>query len=199
MRLSVGDLIQQYRNPLPLGGFKHDSLYIVLQIVTVQAWFYFTLALFVTLFDSIAVVTPSLGQIFSAQAMTLDDAEGLVPIVAYVVSSVLAAVYITFVVERSKLCLDFSVTLGTIHTTTCAVMNGFPSSTVWWMCIILSTAIVAILAESLCVRRELRDVPAVGAREGQHRETAPPPSGSGSASSRAGAAAAAGTGTRTEV
>ncbi|KAL2932471.1 Protein SYS1-like protein [Bienertia sinuspersici] len=71
----------------------------------------------------------------------------------------LLAGYLLYVVERAKKCLDFSATICIIHLFICVVYGGWPSSFTWWTVNVGGLAIMALLGEYLCIRRELREIP----------------------------------------
>lgn len=67
--------------------------------------------------------------------------------------------FLLFTVERAKKCLDFAATLYIIHLFICTVYGGWPSSTVWWVLNITGLAVMALLGEYLCMKREMREIP----------------------------------------
>jgi hypothetical protein len=64
-----------------------------------------------------------------------------------------------YLIERAKKCLDFSVTLYIIHLFICIVYGGWPSSIAWWIVNGTGIALMALLGEYLCIRRELQEIP----------------------------------------
>lgn len=69
------------------------------------------------------------------------------------------AVFMLYLIERAKKCLDFSATVYIIHLLLCTLYGGFPSSITWWVVNGTGLAIMALLGEYLCIRRELREIP----------------------------------------
>lgn len=69
------------------------------------------------------------------------------------------AVYMIFLVERARKCLDFSATLYIIHLFFCIMYGGWPSSMAWWVVNGTGLAVMALLAEYLCIKREQREIP----------------------------------------
>ena len=69
------------------------------------------------------------------------------------------AFLLTIIVEKSKKCLDFSVTYTTIHLLLCTIYNGFPASWDWWILNVLGMIIMTVLGEFLCSRLELKEIP----------------------------------------
>ncbi|RCV26020.1 hypothetical protein SETIT_5G211600v2, partial [Setaria italica] len=67
--------------------------------------------------------------------------------------------FMLYVIERAKKCLDFAATLYIIHLFICIVYGGWPASVTWWVVNIAGLAIMALLGEYLCIRRELKEIP----------------------------------------
>jgi hypothetical protein len=63
------------------------------------------------------------------------------------------------IVEKSKKCLDFSVTLFVIHLVSCIWYAGIPNNWDWWIVHILGTIVMILLGEYLCSLRELSEIP----------------------------------------
>jgi glucose dehydrogenase len=64
-----------------------------------------------------------------------------------------------FLIERANKCLDFSATLYIIHLLKCMIYGGWPSSITWWVVNGTGFAVMALLGEYLCIKRELREIP----------------------------------------
>lgn len=69
------------------------------------------------------------------------------------------ASYLLYFIERAKKCLDFSATLYILHLFICIIYGGWPSSVAWWILNATGLALMALLGEYLCVKRELREIP----------------------------------------
>ncbi|KAF6172885.1 hypothetical protein GIB67_035439 [Kingdonia uniflora] len=67
--------------------------------------------------------------------------------------------YMLYLVERAKKCLDFSATIYIIHLFICIIYGGWPYSISWWVVNGTGLAVMALLGEWLCIRRELREIP----------------------------------------
>uniref|UniRef100_A0A453EZR0 Uncharacterized protein n=1 Tax=Aegilops tauschii subsp. strangulata TaxID=200361 RepID=A0A453EZR0_AEGTS len=70
-----------------------------------------------------------------------------------------SAGFMFYVIERAKKCLDFAATLYIIHLFICIIYGGWPASGTWWVVNIVGLAIMSLLGEYLCIRRELKDIP----------------------------------------
>lgn len=82
---------------------------------------------------------------------------------AYALTSLIMAFCIWKVTKRSSKCADFSCTIYLIHALACWLYNkdglGFPTSIHFWVCMIVSGVTTAVIAERLCMREELEDIP----------------------------------------
>jgi uncharacterized membrane protein len=72
---------------------------------------------------------------------------------------VLRSVLLAVIVEKSKKCLDFSVTLFLLHLTLTTFYGGFPTVLDWWIVHVLGTILMVVLGEYLCSRREMEEIP----------------------------------------
>ncbi|KAF2301303.1 hypothetical protein GH714_022502 [Hevea brasiliensis] len=88
-----------------------------------------------------------------------DEKEGFHPFHLYGDFSIPVAGYMLYLIERAKKCLDFSATLYVIHLFICIIYGGWPSSMTWWIVNGTGLAVMALLGEYLCIRRELREIP----------------------------------------
>lgn len=63
-----------------------------------------------------------------------------------------------FIVERATRCLDFAATMLVVHLVIVSCYAGFlPRNAMWWICNSANLALVAVLSEFLCIRRESRE------------------------------------------
>lgn len=69
-----------------------------------------------------------------------------------------SAAYMIVVIERVRKCWDFSATLYIIHLFICIVYGGWPSSITWWIVNGTGFAVMELLGEHLCSRRENREI-----------------------------------------
>jgi len=95
--------------------------------------------------------------------VSVSSGEGLVDAMTLIMGYVVNAALLVLVVEKSKRCLDFTVTLFVLHLllTTVAGGAGFPTTWDWWIVNVLGLIIMVCLGEYLCSRRELADIPSL--------------------------------------
>ncbi|KNA11707.1 hypothetical protein SOVF_132600 [Spinacia oleracea] len=141
------------------GAVVWDPWLIVGQIVCLQCLYYVTLGLVFALLVGTRVSRMSLFYFFDYAAVTASTVTGWCVIASFLLTSLAGAGYLLYLVERAKRCLDFSATIYIIHLFICVVYGGWPSSFTWWVVNIAGLAIMALLGEYLCIKRELQDIP----------------------------------------
>ncbi|KAH6781417.1 structural molecules protein [Perilla frutescens var. hirtella] len=141
------------------GAAAWDPWLIVAQIVCLQCLYYLNLGLFLAILVGPRVSKMSLVYLFDFATVTASTATGWCVIASIFLSSVAGAGVLVYLVERAKKCLDFSATVYIIHLFICLLYGGWPSSITWWVVNITGLAVMALLGEYLCMKRELRDIP----------------------------------------
>ncbi|VVA95954.1 unnamed protein product [Arabis nemorensis] len=136
-----------------------DPWLIVGQIICLQCSYYLTLGVFMMVFLGLRVPRLSLVYFFDYATLTTSTLTGWCVIASFLFSSLAGAVYMIFLVERARKCLDFSATLYIIHLFFCIMYGGWPSSMAWWVVNGTGLAVMALLAEYLCIKREQREIP----------------------------------------
>ncbi|KAI3777806.1 hypothetical protein L1987_47609 [Smallanthus sonchifolius] len=141
------------------GSVVWDPWLIVAEIVCIQCLYYLTLGVFMTVLVGTRVSRMSLVYFFDYATITLSTVTGWCVIASFVLSSIAGAGFLLYWIERAKKCLDFSATLYIIHLCICVLYGGWPSSITWWVVNGTGLAIMALLGEYLCIKRELREIP----------------------------------------
>jgi hypothetical protein len=99
-------------------------------------------------------------QLFSPYALNYATNSGLYVTAVTLVTSVLVAFVFEFVVERSRLCLDFAVTLRFVHVVACIVYTEtFPAWWYFWLVQCVCALVTACVAQFRCRQREMMDIP----------------------------------------
>jgi phosphatidylglycerophosphatase A len=129
------------------------------QIVAIQSIHYLVLSFLFQINHLLTGTSITLDRIFTARYLELWTTQGWIDNSAIIISSVIGAILLALIVEKSKKCLDFSITLFAIHFVICTLYGGFPDSWDWWIINVLGLIIMVLLGEYLCSRVELRDIP----------------------------------------
>ncbi|KAJ8756031.1 hypothetical protein K2173_024578 [Erythroxylum novogranatense] len=141
------------------GAVVWDPWLIVAQIVCLQCLYYLSIGLFLSILVGTRVSRLSLFYFFDYVALSATTITGWCVIASFLLSSVAGAWFMLYLIERAKKCLDFSATVYIIHLFICIVYGGWPSSITWWVVNGTGLAVMALLGEYLCIRRELREIP----------------------------------------
>mmetsp|Transcript_93686 Transcript_93686/g.140500 ORF Transcript_93686/g.140500 Transcript_93686/m.140500 type:complete len:119 (-) Transcript_93686:119-475(-) len=78
---------------------------------------------------------------------------------AVILSSLVGSVLLAIIVEKSKKCLDFSMTLLLLHFFFCILYGGLPRTWDWYIIHTLGTITMILMGEYLCSKRELDEIP----------------------------------------
>uniref|UniRef100_A0A7N0RGY5 Protein SYS1 homolog n=1 Tax=Kalanchoe fedtschenkoi TaxID=63787 RepID=A0A7N0RGY5_KALFE len=141
------------------GAVVWDPWLIVAQIVVLQCLYYLSLGVFLSFLVGTRVSRMSLVYFFDYATVTASTVTGWCVIASFMLSSLAGAGYLLYLIERAKKCLDFSATLYILHLFICIIYGGWPSSIAWWVVNATGLALMALLGEYLCIRRELREIP----------------------------------------
>jgi len=141
------------------GTMVWDPWLIVSQIICLQCLYYMSLGFFMSFLVGTRVPWVSLIYLFDYSTLTITTFTGFCVAVSFLFSSLTGAGILLYLIERAKKCLDFSATLYIIHLFICILYGGWPYSITWWVVNGTSLALMALLGEWLCVKRESRDIP----------------------------------------
>lgn len=136
----------------------HPKL-ITTQIIALQCLHYGLIAFFIQVNALLYGASVTIDRIFTDSFIRLWHTSGWPDVVAVVLASLAGSLLLAIIVEKSKKCLDFGVTLFLIHLLACAIYNGVPTVLDWWIVNIFGMIIMVLLGEYLCSRKELDDIP----------------------------------------
>jgi len=134
---------------------------IVAQMATLQSLYYVSLGLWIFVFDIIQGSPRSLDQIFMYQNLLATQMQGKFLIASFLFNSLTCSLALWYVVQRTKLCLDFTCTVHFFHLLGCWYYNNytFGHTITWWFINIVCMTIMCVSGEFLCMRTELRAIP----------------------------------------
>lgn len=136
----------------------HPKL-IASQIVCLQCFHYFLLAVFFQINSFLYGKSVTLDRIFTDAHIHLWRVSGWPDCAAVLLASLVGAVLLTIIVEKSKKCLDFAATLFLLHLLLCTYYSRLPRTFDWWIVHVVGTVLMVVLGEYLCSRREMEDIP----------------------------------------
>mmetsp|Transcript_14093 Transcript_14093/g.30554 ORF Transcript_14093/g.30554 Transcript_14093/m.30554 type:complete len:200 (+) Transcript_14093:129-728(+) len=141
------------------GAAVWDPVLIIAQIISLQCLFYLTLGLFHAIFLGPYVSHLAAAHLLGWHVMSFHTYLGWMTLAANILTAASSAVYLMWLVERAKKCLDFASTCYIIHLVLCWSYSGFPASLEWWVVNGVGLLILSLLGEWLCVRREMAEIP----------------------------------------
>jgi hypothetical protein len=143
-------------------GNKFNPRLIFSQIVALQSLHYVILS-FLFQINSFFYTnsTITIDRIFTAKHLNLWTTEGRIDAMTIFISSLFGSVLLAIIVEKSKKCLDFAVTLFFVHFMICTIYDGKAvlQSFDFWIVHVLGMIIMVLAGEFLCSRKELMDIP----------------------------------------
>nr|SVE82220.1 EOG090X0FH3 [Daphnia magna] len=137
-----------------------DPPLIISQIVAVQCIMYVSLGLWIIILLNVLAGHPvSIDYIFKYQVFYLLY-HGRLVVACFLLNSLISATSLWAIVQRTKLCLDFSITAFFVHLVASLIYNsGWPYSASWWVLQFSCVTITCVLAEFLCMRSEMKSIP----------------------------------------
>ena len=146
-----------------MGSDSFSPKMVLYQMAIVQAAFYLSFTL-LSVFAQILMGFPfSLGQLFDPNQYDL------VLSLCFLLDMGLMGVVIFRVIERTRKCLDFVLTMIFFHFIFTLFSNGFPTRFLWWLLQLVGAAGCTLLAEGLCMREARKDIQ-LGEEMGRRRD-----------------------------
>ena len=156
-----------------MAGFRSyawDPLLIISQMIAMQSIFYFGIGTIMYLLAFFHFEEISLDRIFISKRSEMLDT---VTLFAYISNCIITAVGLWYVVQRSKQCLDFTVTIHFWHFIFTFCYVGFPTLASWWGLTLVSCILTTFVGEYLCRYTELEEIPIVGTRNCNNNNSVP--------------------------
>ncbi|KAI8586879.1 integral membrane protein S linking to the trans Golgi network-domain-containing protein, partial [Geranomyces variabilis] len=138
---------------------KFDPILLSAQIVALQCTYYLTASLQIFLLELLTGSPITLAHVLSPSELRTDTVLGWALSLGMLLNAGAAAYALVILVGRSRLCVDFSVTLHFLHLlATSAYSRGVPRNLWWWVVMMLSMVGVAVGGEKLCLRKEMEPI-----------------------------------------
>ncbi|XP_008550973.1 protein SYS1 homolog [Microplitis demolitor] len=137
-----------------------DPILIISQIIAVQTVMYFFLGVWIWILTTLLGETKSLDYAFQYKEIHVRDHGGRLVIAVFIINSLIGSMALWWLVQRTKQCLDFACTAHLIHLIICWIYNSnFPTTFSWWCLNIVSTTIMCVCGEFLCMKTEFKAIP----------------------------------------
>ncbi|GMH81577.1 hypothetical protein TL16_g08975, partial [Triparma laevis f. inornata] len=132
---------------------------IILQIVALQCYHYITLSLLYLLSHLLTSTPLTLSLLFSP--LTLTSVTSVISSLTHILAYLSTATGLMLIIEKSKKCLDFTVTVFLVHFCFCCIHSGWPGSWEWWIFNVAGVICCVCLGEWLCSWREMKEIPSL--------------------------------------
>ncbi|XP_011501092.1 PREDICTED: protein SYS1 homolog [Ceratosolen solmsi marchali] len=137
-----------------------DPILIISQIIAVQSVIYSILGIWIIIIATLLGTTKSLDYVFQYKEIHVRDFSGYLVIIIFIFNSIIGSIALWYLVQRTKQCMDFACTAHLIHLICCWIYNGnFPITFSWWCLNIVTTSIMCVCGEFLCMKTELKAIP----------------------------------------
>ncbi|KAF2433704.1 hypothetical protein EJ08DRAFT_676502 [Tothia fuscella] len=148
---------KRLRRPGALADLQ--PLRITTQIALLQVAYYVSAAVLIVFTALVAGKEVKLDLLFSWRSLRGDTTVGWMLGLVWLLNSLITVIAVLLLVARSKLVLDFAVTVHFLHLiVTSLYTHSIPSTWFWWALQTASTALLAFLGMWACQWRELRPI-----------------------------------------
>lgn len=143
------------------GNFKAyiwDPFLIICQILAMQGFFYTTLGLIISILFLLSNTFPTLNHLLNPDKLSLSNLESTLVVIAYSINSLAVSLALCLIVQRAKLCLDFTCTVHFIHMLVCWLCYGKLLTISSFIIQLICISISAVFGEYLCFRNEMKPI-----------------------------------------
>ncbi|KAF1920533.1 integral membrane protein S linking to the trans Golgi network-domain-containing protein [Ampelomyces quisqualis] len=132
---------------------------ILTQIVLLQLAYYACAAVLIVFTAIVAGKEVSTDLLLNWRSLRGDTTVGWTLGLVWVLNSLICTIFILLLIARSKLVLDFALTVHFIHLiVTSLYSHGIPANLLWWMLQICSATVMTSLGVWACQWRELKPI-----------------------------------------
>eukprot|EP01054_Gregarina_sp_Poly1_P009716 Gregarina_sp_Poly_1__9715@NODE_617_length_7122_cov_220_571368_g473_i0_p3_GENE_NODE_617_length_7122_cov_220_571368_g473_i0NODE_617_length_7122_cov_220_571368_g473_i0_p3_ORF_typecomplete_len206_score22_73SYS1/PF09801_9/2_2e32DUF4491/PF14898_6/4e03DUF4491/PF14898_6/0_011DUF4381/PF14316_6/7_3e02DUF4381/PF14316_6/0_96TMEM138/PF14935_6/1_1e03TMEM138/PF14935_6/0_31_NODE_617_length_7122_cov_220_571368_g473_i036694286 len=140
------------------GSSTFDPRYIVLQILVIQIAFYGLFSTALILAAAVSRTPIGVSVLVDPSRVVYSTLEGRIIAIATLLTSVILGVFVSWVVERSRKCLDFCVTVFFLHGLAVCLISQFPLTLAWWILQGLACVSTILVSERLCRHKESEEL-----------------------------------------
>ncbi|ORX91292.1 hypothetical protein K493DRAFT_286975 [Basidiobolus meristosporus CBS 931.73] len=136
-----------------------DPILIISQIVTLQSLCYLSASLIILIVDGLTGADITLDNLLNFREYRGDTIFGWTLTAGWLANSVFGVFLLLHIVERAKLCLDFTITFHFFHFLfTSMYSQQIPSYFMWWALNVVSCCLMSIGGEWMCMRKEMAPI-----------------------------------------
>ncbi|KAL6709541.1 hypothetical protein ACN47E_001476 [Coniothyrium glycines] len=152
-------MAQRRRPPRPGALADLSPTRILSQIVLLQLAYYGCAAVLIVFTALVAGKEVSVDLLFNWRSLRGDTTVGWTLGLVWVLNSLIEVIFILLLIARSKLVLDFALTVHFIHLiVTSFYTHAIPANLFWWALQVCSATIMTSLGVWVCQYRELRPI-----------------------------------------
>ncbi|KAL5121042.1 hypothetical protein ACEQ8H_000891 [Pleosporales sp. CAS-2024a] len=146
---------------------------IVAQIVLLQLAYYACAAVLIVFTAVVAGKEVTTDLVLNWRSLRGDTTVGWTLGLVWVLNSLICVIFIVLLIARSKLVLDFALTIHFIHlVTTSLYSHSIPAHLLWWMLQICSATVMVSVGTWACQWRELKPINLGGTATAQPQQAA---------------------------
>ena len=158
MIASVLEAVSAARSGRFMSSQDFNPRMILLQIVAIQSVFYLCFVSSTAFMGVLWGVPFGLKKFFDFSQYCFDSNAQSFMVIMLWLNLIIVAFLLPRIIERTRKCLDFVVTMVVVHLVLSWIIVSFPTSLAWWTVWITGTAGCTLLGEYLCLREEQREI-----------------------------------------
>ncbi|PIA14967.1 hypothetical protein COEREDRAFT_23442, partial [Coemansia reversa NRRL 1564] len=132
-----------------------DPLLILAQITTLQCFGYSAFSFLAVVASLVSDMRLRPALLFDGEMVRHDTVEGWIVALSMVAMAAANILPLVYMVERSRLCIDFSLTFFAVHLVLVWWHGRTPPPLPWWLLVAAATALMGLGGRAACRRREL--------------------------------------------
>ena len=141
-----------------------DPFLIISQIIAIQCLYYCSFGFIMSILFVLNSTSPSVAYIFNQDYLNIASIDNTLVVVATLINALCAAVYLCFIVQRAKLCLDFTCTVHFLHMVFCWAYYGKLLTFSSLIIQLIAISITAVFGEYLCFKNDMKPINLGGTR-----------------------------------
>ena len=134
---------------------------VLLQIFCLESLFYLSFVASTVFVDTLFGFRFGLSKFFDATQFSFEDAGKAALCLTLWGSLLFVAFWMPRIIERTRKCLDFVVTICFLHLIFSTIFVAFPSRFSFWLVWVVGAVTSTLLGEHLCMVEERKEIPTV--------------------------------------
>ncbi|KAJ1992186.1 hypothetical protein H4R33_001111 [Dimargaris cristalligena] len=157
----------KYKNSFRASAW--DPIMIIAQIAAFQSISYVSLGLLITAAQVLLGLDSSLDHALHYTSLRSDTVFGWTLAAIWLVQAIVGILLLGYIVERVRLCVDFTLTFFGIHLVMVSVYSHrLPNFFFWWLVSLVYVVVTILGGEWFCMRREMRPIQFGSSADNEH-------------------------------